>query len=101
MNKVPGFTVPNRDECDLSLQVGDFVRSYDTGFADDSYVEGPITTVGNMIEGHPRYEIQIYVRMVSGRILTPGSYAGTAAPPINGIPHAFGGYTNGVRKIIH
>jgi hypothetical protein len=80
------------------IEVGDWVRSYDFEFHDDSYVLGRVIATGIEMGGCPRYEIQPFKR-VSGEMGLKGSInRENVFPPVNGTAHIFGGYTNGVRK---
>lgn len=81
------------------IEVGDWVRSYDFEFRDDCYVLGRVIAIGVEMGGCPRYEIQSFRRISEGSLM--GSINRTREnvfPPVNGTPHIFGGFCNGVRK---
>lgn len=85
MQPVANFRAPSPEECEV-VQLGDRVRSYDFEFSAEHFVEGTVMLTSVMAEGCPRYCIAV-------------DGVGDVYPPVNGTPHSFGGYCNGVRKL--
>ncbi len=82
------------------IRVGDRVRSYDWEYDTLSYVEGEVLRIGPVKWDRrvPRYTIRADLWVVRGKTRRLGVDP-TFYPPVNGTPHAFGGFCNGVRKI--
>lgn len=99
LQPVADFTVATAADADTSIGAGVRVRSYDTQFDDSSYIEGLVKSVGRILEGCPRYTIVIERRVIGGVDKMGSDRPLMAYPPMNGIPHSFGGFTNGVRRI--
>lgn len=101
MNPVSNFTVKNDYEADTSIKVGDRVRSYDTEFRDDCYIEGVVCDVDYNLGGCRRYVIEADKRVIEGEDQTDSLHTRNDRfyPPMNGVRVIFGGYCNGVRKV--
>jgi hypothetical protein len=80
----------------VEILPGMAVRSYDFEFSNRSWVEGVVQETTGPIEGCMRYRIAATARVTDG-VYTP--LEAEMLPPVNGTPHAFGGFTNGVRPL--
>lgn len=96
MAALKDFRVTDADTAE-KIEIGDWVRSYDFEFRDDCYILGRVIATGIELGGCPRYEIQPFKRVSEGN-LRGSINRDNVFPPVNGTPHIFGGYTNGVRK---
>ena len=97
MPGIAGFRVDDANAIE-QIKVGDFVRSYDFETHDDCYALGRVAHVGDVIEGCPRYRIDVLKRVFEGQATDRSVDSKEVYPPVNGTPHSFGGFTNGVRK---
>jgi hypothetical protein len=96
MAGIDNFRAHNEGDVE-QIAVGDFVRSYDFEFDGDSYILGRVQEIGVEMEGCPRYRIIGLKRVLSNNTVSERS-GRDYFPPVNGTPHSFGGYCNGVRK---
>jgi hypothetical protein len=83
-------------EPDLSLAVGDRVRSYDFAGTRDCYVEGLVEAITPPLEGCARYKIRVE-RQVLGGVTAPVR-AEFVYPPVNGTHTMMGRLTNLVER---
>lgn len=101
MKGIENFRVFDLALCDTSIAVGDWVRSYDFEWRDDCCVLGRVEKIGEVWEGCERYTIRVFQSVTDGqggqRSVDHG--ASIVHPPVNGTPHSFGGFCNGVRKV--
>ena len=85
------------------IKVGDRVRSLDFEIYDNYYVEGIVRKIGDVIEGCPRYTIEVDKQVANGNEL-PIEAPWIVTPPVNGTPTLFSltgsKTTNFVRKIL-
>ena len=83
---------------DETIKVGDRVRSFDFEGCDDCYIDGVVESIGDKLEGCPRYKIRVQTLVFGGEVQTdhvpPYVY-----PPVNGTETWLGGVTAGVVKL--
>lgn len=104
------------DPTGLQLAIGDMVRSFDFPMAyvkqgemlgtdlegeRANFIEGRLKGYGTIVEGCPRYEIELTRRIVSGeeQALPSDAEERLILPPLNGTRHMLGGVTACVFKI--
>lgn len=101
MSGLLNWRAPSLDLCETNIKVGDWVRSYDFEYHDDCYIVGRVTDLNYDMGGCPRFVIEGFQRIAQGAV-EPGAIHtrnDRFYPPMNGVPHSFGGYCNGVRKL--
>lgn len=86
------------------IKVGSRVRSFDFFHRDlegerACYVEGVVETVGEVIEGCPRYAIRVTRSVFGGKPSKRYSEDAVVYPPVNGTPSLLSGLTNYVELL--
>ena len=87
---------------DTTIKVGDRVRSFDFDRRDlegirAAYVEGTVQKI-EYHNGCDRYIIGVERRIFAGEVSVTHPEM-IVAPPVNGTPKMFGGYTDGVVRV--
>ena len=86
------------EEIKDTIEIGDYVRSFDFKHNEECYVEGTVVEKGIEIEGCDRYKIKIR-RVVREHSEIKNKLGEFIYPPHNGTPTIFDDVTNGVIKV--